>query len=256
MTTSAADALCMECGLCCDGTLFGSVIVAADEHARLGRLGLPIIDNGGALSMNQRCRALCDNLCAIYDARPAACAQYECSLRKSVLAGTKTEDQGRADITRMRALIATLGAAFDVPATSTVSVWEALLTLAEPAITDEDSESQRRQEAGVDALTELLALGRSAFEPSFSGGSWAGRCRRRTPPSRSPRPSAHGVGCKTSTTSIWNDFTSRVRRWARRSAIAIVGGRDAARGGGDDRRAVLARSAHWRGRNGRRLGRA
>jgi len=172
MTQRAADALCMECGLCCDGTLFGSVIVAPDEEARLRRVGLPVVDQDGALSLNQRCTALSGCLCSIYAERPAACAQYECLLRKGVVAGTKTEEQGRVDIARMRALLAMLGEAFDVCSTDKLSVWEALLALEEPAMIDEDdSAARQKQEMGVDALTELLDLGRSAFEPSFSGGS-------------------------------------------------------------------------------------
>lgn len=161
----------MECGLCCDGTLFGSVIVQPDELERLTRVKLHIVDQDGALSLNQRCTALRGCLCDVYTERPAACAEYECLLRKSVLAGTKTEEAGRDDIARMRSLLGTLGEAFGVPASEHFSVWEALLSLEEPVIETADDETARRQEAGIDALTELLALGRSAFEPAFSGGS-------------------------------------------------------------------------------------
>ena len=161
----------MECGLCCDGTLFGSVRIDAGERERLTRVHLRVVDKGGELSIAQRCTALVGCLCSLYADRPRACAQYECSLRKSVLAGTKTEAEGRADIARMRALLKVIGDAFDVPASLDVSVWDTLLTLEEPVEFPDDDEATRRHDAGVDALTDLLALGRSAFEPSFSGGS-------------------------------------------------------------------------------------
>lgn len=173
MSRRAADALCKECGLCCDGTLFGSVLVQPDERERLSRVGLLVVVGDDGLSLRQRCSSLAGCLCSIYEDRPAACAQYECSLRKGVLAGRKSESEGRADIARMRALLATLGDAFDVPASSDVSVWDALLTLEEPLDITEDAETVRRQDAGIDALAKILELGRSAFEPAFSGGSSA-----------------------------------------------------------------------------------
>src|SRR4051812_21920425 len=97
-TLSAADALCMEGGLCCDGTFFGSVLIANSEREKLGRFGLAVVDQDGALQMSQRCSALRGCLCAIYDDRPKACAKYECSLRKSLGAGTTSADDARANV--------------------------------------------------------------------------------------------------------------------------------------------------------------
>lgn len=161
----------MACGLCCDGTLFGSVVVQQDERERLRRVGLRVVEQDGTFAINQRCAKLAGCLCAIYAERPAACARYECTLRKRVVAGATTEAAGRADIARMRMLLAKLGESFGVPASADVSVWEALLALEEATALPADAEARRRQDAGLDALTELLALGRSTFEPEFSGGS-------------------------------------------------------------------------------------
>src|SRR5687767_1431090 len=46
-----ADAVCMQCGLCCDGTFFGSVAVEAHERDKLGRVGLRVVEDNGSLSM-------------------------------------------------------------------------------------------------------------------------------------------------------------------------------------------------------------
>jgi Fe-S-cluster containining protein len=165
---SAADGLCMSCGLCCDGTFFGSVVVAKVEREKLDRVGLRIVEHDGALSMPQRCSALRGCLCAVYDDRPNACVQYECSLRKSVISGSTSVDHARANISRMRVLLGTIREAFDVPATT--SIWEAILALEEPMTAEESTNAAREYAAGIDAVTELLKLGRDEFEPQFAGG--------------------------------------------------------------------------------------
>ena len=167
LSQAAADAVCMDCGLCCDGTLFGSVVVANEERERLERVGLRIVDDDGALVMHQPCSALRGCLCAFYADRPDACRQYECSLRKSLLAGTKTEAEARASVARMRELLATLCEAFDVPAAR--SMWQAIVALEAPANFEAGSSEELKYGADVDALGELLELGRAAFEPSFAG---------------------------------------------------------------------------------------
>jgi Fe-S-cluster containining protein len=159
----------MDCGLCCDGTLFGSVVVAAEEREKLGRIGLRIVDRDGALQMSQGCSALRGCLCSVYADRPGACVRYECEQRKSVIAGTTSEGQARGNVARMRTLLATIREAFDLPATT--SVWEAILAL-EASVSYEQATAAARKkyDTGIDAVTELLTLGRTAFEPAFAGG--------------------------------------------------------------------------------------
>src|SRR5262245_22448053 len=66
--------LCKECGLCCDGTFYGTVAVAEAERERALRVGLRVVDEDGALRMPQPCSALRGHLCAVYEDRPSACA--------------------------------------------------------------------------------------------------------------------------------------------------------------------------------------
>jgi Fe-S-cluster containining protein len=77
-------ALCLACGLCCNGVLFRDVeLQPADDAAVLAALGLPI---GGRsprrpARLPQPCAALCaDNRCRVYEIRPRRCRQFECVL--------------------------------------------------------------------------------------------------------------------------------------------------------------------------------
>ena len=160
-------ALCMQGGLCCNGTFYGSVVVAAGERARLERVGLRVIASGDKQSMPQPCTALRGSLCSAYADRPAACASYECSLRKRVTAGECTLDEALAQVSRMHALLGAIRAAFEVPATA--SIWERILALETPAPADESALADKYG-AAVEAVGELLELGRARFEPRFAGG--------------------------------------------------------------------------------------
>ena len=71
------EALCVSCGLCCDGSLFGRVMFDPDEVVPKKRLRL--IESGRGFE--QPCSALeSDRTCAIYDDRPRACRRFVCKL--------------------------------------------------------------------------------------------------------------------------------------------------------------------------------
>jgi Fe-S-cluster containining protein len=162
-------ALCMQCGLCCDGTFYGSVVASRDERARLERVGLRIVDQAdGSMTLRQPCSALRGCLCTVYSDRPTSCAKYECSLRKKLSAGDCTKDEALAKVTRMRNLLAQIRAAFDCPATT--SIWERILALEEPTTEEGKLVAARDYASAVAAVAELLELGRAEFEPRFAGG--------------------------------------------------------------------------------------
>ena len=160
----------MQCGLCCDGTFYGSVVIADGEKVRLDRVGLRIVrdDESGATTMAQPCSALRGCLCAVYAERPTACAAYQCSLRKKVGAGDGTLDDALANVKKMRELLSAIRVAFDCP--ESMSIWERILAMEEPKTPEEASAASLRYGEAIAAVGELLALGRAAFEPRFAGG--------------------------------------------------------------------------------------
>lgn len=84
----ASSALCLTCGLCCDGTLFGNVeLQLGDDVDDLRRLGLDVSTRGKP-KFPQPCSALqADCQCGVYAERPQQCRAFECALLQSVKAG-------------------------------------------------------------------------------------------------------------------------------------------------------------------------
>jgi len=162
------DALCTDCGLCCDGTFYGSVVVAAAETDRLARVGLRVLQNVGGGTMAQPCTALRGCLCDVYADRPSSCAAYECQLRKRVNAGDCSLEEARSKIAAMRGLLATIREGFEIPEAG--SIWEKILTLEEPTSPEAAALAVVRYGAAIQAVGALLELGRAAFEPRFAGG--------------------------------------------------------------------------------------
>lgn len=91
--------VCVGCGLCCDGALFGHLAVAdeSDLGAPLRALGVEVIVEADPPVFELPCPAVCDGVCTIYHLhRPRACDLFECDLSSGVLAGTVDETRARA----------------------------------------------------------------------------------------------------------------------------------------------------------------
>lgn len=89
---NSGEQLCLACGLCCDGTLFGHVRLGSDDDAKkLKALGLPVSVSRSqppVARFPQPCTALCaDRTCRLYADRPSQCRTFECGVFKDVQAG-------------------------------------------------------------------------------------------------------------------------------------------------------------------------
>ena len=73
------DTLCTQCGLCCDGTLFGDVELAGRrEAARLEGLGLDVdSDDADVELLALPCAGLRGTRCRVYAHRPPCCRTFE-----------------------------------------------------------------------------------------------------------------------------------------------------------------------------------
>ena len=88
----SGEQLCLACGLCCDGSLFGHVrLVPGDDAKKLKALGLPVAvarAKPPVTHFPQPCAALCaDRTCRVYADRPAQCRTFECGVFKDAHAG-------------------------------------------------------------------------------------------------------------------------------------------------------------------------
>ena len=115
---SAIDQLCLQCGLCCDGTLFADVeLRAGDDAKQLKKLGLPIASKGKSkLAFPQSCACFDGKLCRIYEQRPKRCRQFACGLLKQVEAGRldpptalKTIGTARKQFEKVNTLLVAMG---------------------------------------------------------------------------------------------------------------------------------------------------
>ena len=97
-------ALCPNCGLCCDGTLFADVeLRPSDQPARLARLGLSLHKKSKSkLAFPQPCSCFDGQLCRIYDDRPKRCRAFACGLLKKTEAGEITAAVALKKISRAK----------------------------------------------------------------------------------------------------------------------------------------------------------
>lgn len=88
---SAAAQLCPQCGLCCNGVLFGDVeLQRGDTAATLASNGLNIFRKGRKQAFAQPCACLAGGLCRIYVERPRQCRAFECAQLRRVDAGKQS----------------------------------------------------------------------------------------------------------------------------------------------------------------------
>jgi len=115
--------LCGACGMCCDGGLFHSVELRADDHPRqLAAVGLKLRRKKGVdfflqpCSAHQKDQGVCS--CRIYGERPARCRAFHCRQLGIVEAGVISETdalekirKARSQVARVNSLIDRLGGA-------------------------------------------------------------------------------------------------------------------------------------------------
>lgn len=115
--------LCLECGLCCDGSMFEHAMVTEDAAARLlGRVRLtPERDR-----LLQPCQALrSDKCCAVYEERPGACRVYRCLALAQLEKGEATLEESREAVEELKARRARVAEALGMPQDPVAAVFEA-----------------------------------------------------------------------------------------------------------------------------------
>lgn len=99
------EALCMSCGLCCDGSLFERVPLGPEEQVPGAALRV-VTNDKGARHVPQRCAALQGTCCEVYAQRPLACRRYECLLVGALREGEVNLAEAQAVVARAKALVA------------------------------------------------------------------------------------------------------------------------------------------------------
>ena len=97
-----AGTLCLDCGLCCDGTLFGRVAIDDESMAAVIAHRLPLLDTTDGAKMPLPCQGAEGVLCSLYLERPSRCRQYTCELRVAAAEERLSLDRARAVIEEVR----------------------------------------------------------------------------------------------------------------------------------------------------------
>lgn len=107
--------LCVACGMCCDGTMFGNVVCSKEEADYMGSLGLETKkkDNQTNHVFLEPCPLHINGSCSIYEdpKKPKTCSSYKCALLKRVLRNEITPEQAMKKVGRIKKAKEDLGVA-------------------------------------------------------------------------------------------------------------------------------------------------
>lgn len=106
--SDAEDSICLDCGMCCDGTLYGNARVRREDEDTVAALGLKVVEEEGRRVFRQPCPHFGCGQCRVYEMRPPVCRRFRCSLLKSVDDGRETAFEARNKIARAKTLIASV----------------------------------------------------------------------------------------------------------------------------------------------------
>ena len=99
------DNICLDCALCCDGTLFTSVAVTGDDDREvLVASGVRLMKVGDRTTFRHPCPAVANGCCSIYERRPASCREMRCLLRLRYDASLVSFDEARSSIASAKEL--------------------------------------------------------------------------------------------------------------------------------------------------------
>jgi hypothetical protein len=109
--------LCLQCGLCCDGTLFPHAPLDEGEQDFAESLGLVVKARpGGGIALQMPCSRFVDGCCSLYTVgRPAVCGSYRCALLNGYVAGTRNLDEVLPVVHLVRSLARELEVEMGIP---------------------------------------------------------------------------------------------------------------------------------------------
>src|SRR5215471_15482426 len=111
--------LCLQCGLCCDGTIFTHARLYESEREFTESLGMKVGErpDGGGLGAVLPCPNFVDGCCSLYSVRrPAICGDYQCALLTGYVAGTRRLNEVVPVVQLVRPLARGLEVEMGIPA--------------------------------------------------------------------------------------------------------------------------------------------
>lgn len=163
MAPPLTDTLCTQCGLCCDGTLFGDVELGGRREAsRLEALGLDVdSDDADVELLALPCAGLRGTRCGVYPHRPQCCRTFECRLLQQAQRGEVTAADALSQVAAAKTLVArvrTLLAGLEPRGSTGLPLAERVANAldAAPAGPSAGSRQRRALERAMAALTRTI----------------------------------------------------------------------------------------------------
>ena len=97
-----ATALCLACGICCEGVLHNHALAAHEELERIEQLGISLYEKRDYPAFALPCPCHVDGRCTVYNQRPRACGAYTCSLLQAAQEGTRSFSEAHRIVEQMR----------------------------------------------------------------------------------------------------------------------------------------------------------
>ena len=110
--------LCLQCGLCCDGTLFTDAVLQDGEQDFTESLGMVVETKPDGTRGNAElpCPLFLDGCCSVYTSpRPHICGAYRCELLNAYAAGAKTMEEVLPVVHLVRSLVRELEVEMGLP---------------------------------------------------------------------------------------------------------------------------------------------
>ena len=104
-TVPDSSAVCLSCGMCCDGTLFERAKAEPAELGRLAAHGIETLEAEGRLFFRLGCPRLSGTCCTIYDDRFTICRTFQCKLLAELRSGTVTVGEALEAVAEAKALL-------------------------------------------------------------------------------------------------------------------------------------------------------
>lgn len=103
---SLASSLCLDCGLCCNGTIYGFIELEGEDRNCLTGTDARIQDHDQGARLLFPCALLDGAACTIYRNRPSVCQAFSCTVLNQVADGAIDEAEARRRIAEAKAAAA------------------------------------------------------------------------------------------------------------------------------------------------------
>jgi Fe-S-cluster containining protein len=111
-TNHGDPSLCVGCGMCCDGTLYGRARVSPGEEPRVAGAGLELVEGADRTYFRLPCHFFGCGRCTIYEDRFDVCRTFTCALYRRQEAREITPEKARSIVDQALALRSKVTAAF------------------------------------------------------------------------------------------------------------------------------------------------